>query len=157
MDDATSDHDANLEALLDHARSRNIKLNADKFNFRQSEVQYAGHVLSDCGYRPDPKKVEAIGEMPPPSDVAAVRRFLGMVNYLGKYVDGLADLCDPLRQLTKDSVAWSWSPDHQVAFERTKNALSKGPVLAFFDEHHPTVLQCDASQFAVGAVLLQEG
>ena len=89
-------------------------------------------MLTDKGHTPDSQKVEAITEMPPPTDVSGVQRFLGMVTYLGKYVEGLSDLSEPLRQLTKESVAWSWTIEHQFAFEEMKSVLTKAPVLVFF-------------------------
>ena len=85
-EEALAHHDENLETLLPRADSRGQKVNANKFNYRLSEVCYAGHILSSQGIRADPKKTEAICDMPAPADVAGVRRFLGMANNLGKFV-----------------------------------------------------------------------
>ena len=81
-------------------------------------MRYAGYVFPDKGHKPDLLKVEATVEMPPPTDVSGVRRFLGMVTYLGKYVEGLSDLSEPLRQLTKESVAWSWTFEHRSTLRK---------------------------------------
>ena len=95
--------------------------------------------------------------MPAPTDVTGVRRFLGMARYLGKYVDGFSAMCEPLRKLTKEDVVWDWNFEQGTAFKKIKESLVKAPVLAFFDERQDTTLQCDASQTALGAALLQNG
>ena len=153
-----ADHDQNVKNLLERARAKNLKLNAEKFNFRKTKVKFAGYILTDTGHTADPEKVRAIIEMPAPKDVEGVRRFLGMVNYFSKYLSNLSKLSDPLRQLTSDKIAWQWGPEQDNAFESLKRTLATAPLLAFF---HPecgsTVVQCDASKEALGAVLLQDG
>ena len=72
-------------------------MNADKFNFRKTEVKYAGYILTNMGHKPDPSKVQAIVERPPPKDVAGFRRFLGMTSYFAKYLSKLSQLSEPLR------------------------------------------------------------
>ena len=133
-------------------------MNADKFNFRKTEVKYAGYILTNTGHKPDPSKVQAIVEMPPPKDVAGVRRFIGMTNYFAKYLSKLSQLSEPPRQLTKGDTVWEWTHEQSAAFEQIKTALTSAPVLAFFDKSlQSSTVQCDASQAALGAVLMQEG
>ena len=55
-----------------------------------------GHVISEKGLKPDPEKLKAVLEMPTPTDVASVRRFIGFTNYLSKFLPGLSDVCKPL-------------------------------------------------------------
>ena len=57
VEEATESHDRHVEQLLERARARNLRLNADKFNFRKTEVKYAGYILTTTGHRPDPSKV----------------------------------------------------------------------------------------------------
>ena len=66
-------------------------------------MKLAGHIISDKGHKPGPLKVEVILNMPAPNDVPGMRRFLGMANYFGKYVDRFSQLCNPLPHLTKGS------------------------------------------------------
>ena len=100
MEVALRDHRQCLIALLERCRGRNILLNQDKFRFRLSEVRYAGHLFTSTGLRVDPSKVIAVEEMPTPSNKASVRRLLGVVNYLSRFVPQLADMAEPLRALT---------------------------------------------------------
>ena len=100
-DEAVKDYDAHLLTFLRRAEERGLKINAQKFKYRLEEVSYAGHVLTHQGLKVDSRKIEALQKMEEPTDVASLRRFLGTANYLGKFVKNLADICEPLRQLTK--------------------------------------------------------
>ena len=93
------EHDENLKKVLDRAREINLKLNPSKCKFRLKQVGYVGHLFTDHGLQPDPEKITAITDMPVPEDVTALQRFLGMFNYLAKFVDNLSETTAPLRQL----------------------------------------------------------
>ena len=97
-----SDHDANLDQLLQRCEANGIKLNStpDKLQLRCDEMYLHGHVFTKYGVLPDPSKVEAILKMPEPQYVHGVRRFCGMVQYLSKFVPELAETASPLRTLT---------------------------------------------------------
>lgn len=83
--------------------------------------------------------------MPVPTDVTALQRFLGMVNYLSKYIPNLSDIAAPLRKLTRKETAWCWFQQHQETFERLKSCLSGPPVLAYYSVKDPVTLTCDAA------------
>ena len=100
-EEALADHDRNLIALLQRFSERNFKLNKDKFVFKQQKLKYCGHVLTSEGILPDPAKVEAITQMPIPRSKTEVRRLLGMINYLGKFIPQLSDVSEPLTNLTR--------------------------------------------------------
>ncbi|PIK37199.1 putative sodium channel protein type 4 subunit alpha B-like [Apostichopus japonicus] len=67
-----------------------LKLNLDKCKFKVDEVPYIGHILTSDGVKPDIKKVKAIRDMHPPTNITELKRFLGMVNYVAKFVDNLS-------------------------------------------------------------------
>ena len=78
------------------------------------EVRFMGHLLTSEGLKADPSKVEAILEMPPPNDVKGLKRFLGMVNYLVKFLPLLSDMTEPLRRLQDKETEWCWLEQHRL-------------------------------------------
>ena len=110
-------HDDSLLKLLQRARERNLKL---KLRLHLPEVLYTGHIISANGIRPDPAKVTAIQEMPEPASVSDVRRFLGMCNYLSRYVPRLSDVREPIRRLTEAEAMFGWGVKEKSAFEKLK-------------------------------------
>ena len=151
------EHDKILKQVLDRAEARNVKLNYDKLQLRVPEVKYLGTIISQHGMKPDPNKVQAIAEMPTPSDKAAVRRLLGMINFLAPHIPDMATIVSPLRDLIKMDAHFQWNSAAEDALTRVKNILSAQPVLQFFDPAVPSVIQADASQYGLGACLLQKG
>ena len=154
---AVIDHDQNLIKFFKRAREINLKLKAEKMRFRLQEVPFIGHMLTADGLAPSPEKIRAILEMRTPTDVPSLQRFLGMVNYFSKFVPKLSDHAELLRTLTVKGADWKWLPEHEKAFQNLKSLLTSPPVLRYYDVHLPVVLQCDASDTWLGAVLLQEG
>ena len=157
MEEARTDHENNFHSLMRRCREQNIKLNQDKVNLRRKEVPFMGHVISEKGLQADPTKVKAVLEMPTPTDVASVRRFIGFTNYLSKVLPQLSDALEPFRKLTSPDVEWFWTDIHDSAVRQVKLLITKAPVLKFFDSTESLTLQCDASDKRLGAVLLQKG
>lgn len=85
-----------------------MKLNPDKCKFRVTSVSYVGHLLTADGIKPDPDKTTAVRQMPKPEDKQALQRFLGMTNYLSKFIPHYSDVTGPLRELLKQDAEWSW-------------------------------------------------
>ncbi len=155
--EATKDHDRNLKLLLERCSRKGIRLNSTKIRLRLPEVAFMGHLLTNKGLKADPAKLEAVSKMPIPKDKQEVLRFLGMMNYLSKFIPQLSELCAPLRQLTQKENSFTWvSSVHTPCFERMKSVLMEAPVLKYFDpKEGQIVLQCDASQYGLGACLMQ--
>ena len=93
-----AEHNHRLEQVLERSRKAGRKLNRSKIKIMTPDVPYIGHVLTSYGLKPDPSKVRAVEEMPSPADKPALLRFLGMVNYMSKFIPNLANLIQPLRE-----------------------------------------------------------
>ena len=135
-----------------------MKLNREKAELKQTEITYLGHKISKDGVKADPKKVDAINKLDTPTDKQGVQRILGVVGYLQKFAPHLSEMSAPLRELIKKDVNFRWDEHvHGVALKNIKQTLSEPPVLRFFDpKSENVVIQCDASDFGLGACLLQD-
>lgn len=151
------EHNEILSNVLNKANEAGVRFNKAKCKFLVNEIKYVGHILSESGIRPDSDKVIAIKSIQEPKNTKELLRFLGTVNYLGKFIPNLADLTFNLRKLIKKDTVWLWTDVHQKEFENLKNMLSSDTVLAFFDEKADNVLSVDSSKHGLGAVLLQKG
>lgn len=156
-EEAGRDHDAKLLALMDRCRQVKLRLSIRKLQFKVPEVRFHGHILSAQGLKADPEKVQAVMDMPVPSDVKAVQRFVGFVTYLAKFLPRLSEVCEPLRRLTDKDTVWHWLPKHDAAVKEVKQLVTTTPVLRYYDVTKAVTIQSDASQHGLGCVLLQEG
>ena len=104
----------------------------------------------------DEAKVKAIQEWEPPTKVTELRSFLGLVNYYRRFIMGYSAIASPLTDLLKKNKAWMWDEKCQAAFESLKKAVMEEPVLRLPDVTMPFELHTDASDFAIGGVLMQD-
>jgi len=150
------EHDANLQAVLQRAAEKNLKLNPDKITIAAEEVEYFGHIVSAEGLKPDPSKVKAVQEMSPPANKKELQTILGMMTYLAKFAPKLSQTTQPMRELLKEENEFSWGREQEEALQQAKAIISSQPVLAFYDPAKPILLQVDASKHGLGAAIFQE-
>ena len=109
-----TEHDNNLRKFLKRARECGLKLNKKKCKFHMTELPYIGHIITSEVVKPDPKKVCAIRNMEAPRNSEEVRRFLGHVNYMAKF---MPNLCEPLRRLSNlPDKEFCWGVDQRTAY-----------------------------------------
>ena len=144
-----------IQDVLSRLKKHGLHLRADKCYFFKKEISYLGHVVSSEGIRPDPKKVAAISDWPIPTTVKELQSFLGLLGYYRKFIKGYARLTAPLSKLTWIDEPFLWSTDQQTAFDLVKEALTNKPVLVHPDFNQPFILQTDACETGLGAVLCQ--
>lgn len=114
-------------------------------------------MITKNGIKPDPSKVRALVDMPRPKDREGVIRFLGLVQYLAKFIPNMSQVDAPLRVLVKSKTEFMWHHEQENSFSELKRLCSQQPVLAFYDVNKPVEIQCDASKDGLGAVLIQAG
>ena len=92
------------------------------------------------------EKTDAIRNMPASENQAALQRFLGMTNYLNKFIKDYSEKTATLRELLHNDVVWNWTETHQQAFDRLKDYLTNPPVPKFFDAGKLVLLSVDGSK-----------
>ena len=150
-----AEHLEHLEKVFLKLRAAGLKLKPKKCDLFQTQVNYLGHVLDKTGIRPDPKKLEAVRDWERPMTVSQVRSFTAFCNYYRKFVKNFAEVAKPLYRLTSKGVKFTWEEEHEDAFQLLKTRLLQAPILAFPNFRHPFVIDTDASETALGAVLSQ--
>ncbi|GBO09304.1 Retrovirus-related Pol polyprotein from transposon 17.6 [Araneus ventricosus] len=150
-------HDAIMSMVLERARSVNIKFNPDKLQYRVSEVKYVGQIISKSGIKPDPDHIKAIVEMPTPKSKTEIRRLLGMINFLSKFIPNVSKVTAPLREIIHENVEFNWGKEQEMPFENIKELLTKTPILKVFSANDEIVIQCDSSKDGLGSCLIQKG
>jgi len=147
-------HVSHLREVFERLRGAGLKLKPFKCALLQPGDKYLGHVVSRNGVATDPEKVRAIEDWVIPQDLTGLRAFLGLVEYYRQYIPDFAGIAQPLNRLPAKGVTWQWSPV-EWAFDHLKGCLLAAPVLAYPDSALEYILDTDASDQNVGAVLLQ--
>ena len=117
-DDNGADHDAAVHKVLWRSEEVNFKLNKEKFHFRCTSIPFFGEVILTKGVQPDPQKIKALTDMLVPNNKKELQAFLSIINYLGKFSPGTADVCDPLHKLTSSKAIWTWNASYQALFDK---------------------------------------
>ena len=154
---ATEDHDKKLRELLLRCRKKGIRLNKDKCQFRTNDITFLGHRITSQGLKLDDAKVEAIMKMENPQNVEEAQRLQGTVNYLARFMPRLSEVMEPIRRLTRSNTEWEWTEVQDNSMKEIKRMVTEAPILAFYDPAKELVIECDASQKGLGAVLMQQG
>lgn len=147
--------DTILEKVLQRFGTYGLTLNLEKCEFDKSSVEFFGFIFSAAGISPSPEKVRAIQLLAPPTNPTEMRSFLGMTNFLGRFIPHYADIATPLRNLTKQDTTWSWGPVEQSAFNQLKQSLSSNTVMSYFSPQKSTTIVTDAGPHGISAILLQ--
>ena len=155
-------HGATFEASIDNLRQvfarlrkANLKLKPKKCELFQKQVSFLGHVVTGDGVLADPTKVDKIRGWTPPKDLRELRGFLGLASYYRKFIRDFALIAEPLHALMRKDAIFAWSEQCQTAFEELKERLCSSPILAYPCREGLFVLDTDASDYGIGAVLSQ--
>ncbi|GJY94962.1 reverse transcriptase domain-containing protein [Tanacetum coccineum] len=146
---------SNLEKMLKRCEDTNLVLNWEKYHFMCREGIMLGHKISKSGIEVDRAKVDVITKLPHPTTIKGVRSFLGHAGFYRRFIQDFSKIARPMTHLLKKETPFVFSKDCIDAFETLKKKLTEAPILVVLDWNLPFELMCDASDFAIGAVLGQ--
>ena len=145
----------NLNKVLQRCEETNLVLNWEKCHFMVNKGIVLGHKISARGIEVDKAKIEAIERMPYPRDIKGIRSFLGHAGFYRRFIKDFSQTSRPLTNLLQKDVPFVFDEDCKEAFEVLKKALITAPIVQPPDWNLPFEIMCDASDFAVGAILGQ--
>ncbi|XP_035832018.1 uncharacterized protein LOC118481040, partial [Helianthus annuus] len=145
----------NLERMLSRCEETNLALNWEKCHFMVTEGIVLGHKISSEGMEVDRAKIETISRLPPPSSVRAIRSFLGYAGFYRRFIKDFSKISRPLTKLLEKDAPFIFDKECNQAFLTLKEMLVNAPIMIAPDWKFPFEIMCDASDFAVGAVLGQ--
>lgn len=144
-----------LREVLKRLLNAGLTLNREKCHFCKSELRYLGYVVNEHGLLVDPDKIKAILDLNPPTNVAELRRVLGICGWYRRFLKNFSDVTAPLRALLHKGQKFIWTNECTKSFETIKDALVSAPILSCPNFDNPFVIQTDASSYGLGAVLSQ--
>ncbi|KAI3448686.1 hypothetical protein Pfo_005351 [Paulownia fortunei] len=146
---------SNLEKVLIRCEEKNLVLNWEKCHFMVTTGIVLGHIISSEGIEVDKSKIELIANLPTPKTVKEIRSFLGHAGFYRRFIKDFSIISKPLcNLLTKDTI-FEWTENCENAFVKLKSMLTSAPIMQPPDWTLPFEIMCDASDYAVGAVLGQ--
>ncbi|KAL4323356.1 hypothetical protein GQ457_11G026640 [Hibiscus cannabinus] len=146
---------SNLEKVLKRCKETNLVLNWEKCHFMVDEGIVLGHKIYSKGMEVDKAKIEVISKLPPPSTVKGIRSFLGHAGFYRRFIEDFSKITKPLCSLLEQGRPFEFNNDCTKAFNLLKQKLVTAPIVEPPDWKLPFELMCDASDYAVGAVLGQ--
>ncbi|XP_055699110.1 uncharacterized protein K02A2.6-like [Phlebotomus papatasi] len=145
-------HGKALLAVFERFHTNNLRVKLEKCKFFMKEVRFLGIVIDASGQRPDPDKSHAIACMPPPTNVAELRSFLGALTFYSRFVRHMSEIRQPLDSLLRKDVAWQWTLECQQAFQKFKEILLSNLLLMHYNPSLPVIVAGDASEAGIGCV-----
>lgn len=148
----------NLQCLADvfeRLHSCGLKLKPKKCQLLRDKVFFLGHVVSGEGISPNPTLVKGVGEWQPPRNTQQLQAFLGLCNYYRRFIPAFAEFASPLTDLLKKTAEFQWGEPQQNAFLQLKERLNTAPVLAYPAPTGNYILDTNASNHSIGAMLSQ--
>ncbi|CAN6698180.1 unnamed protein product [Malus baccata var. baccata] len=145
----------NLSLVLEHCKETNLVLNWEKCHFMVKQGIVLGHLVSSKGIEVDKAKIDVIAKLPPPTTVKSIRSFLGHAGFYRRFIKDFSKISRPLCNLLAKDAHFVFYDACLEAFNKLKTLLTSAPIIAAPNWNLPFQLMCDASNYAVGAVLGQ--
>jgi transposase InsO family protein len=151
--DTPAQHRKHVREVLRRLRQHGLYAGADKCTFDADTVEYLGYILSPDGLRMDSEKVRTIQDWPEPRKIKDIQSFLGFANFYRRFIWNYSDIVVPLTRLTRKDTPWNFSAECRTAFETLKKAFTTAPILTHWIPDTQIVIETDASDYALGAIL----
>jgi len=145
----------NLDTVLKRYVETNLVLNWEKCHFMVKEGIVLGHRISGKGIEVDKAKVEVIEKLPPSTNIKGVRSFLGHADFYRRFIKDFSKIAKPLCNLLNKDTSFHFDNDCMIAFKCLKEKLISAPIITAPNWNLNFELMCDASDYAIGAVLGQ--
>ncbi|KAI4902921.1 hypothetical protein NFI96_007389 [Prochilodus magdalenae] len=150
------EHVGHVRRILQLLLESRLYVKLEKSEFHVPKVSFLGFIVSKGTLAMDPAKIRAVQDWPPPSSLKEVQRFLGFANFFRRFVRNFSAVAAPLTALTRKTPGrFRWTVEAQQAFEELTRCLTTAPVLQLPDPRAPFIVEVDASDVGVGAVLSQ--
>ena len=146
----------NLDMVLERFAQAGLKLKSQKCQLFKKEVDFLGHVINEQGVHTNPQKIECVKNWPLPKNTRELRSFLGLCSYYRRFIANYSHLAKPLTRLTEKDQKLNWTTECSEAFDRLRHMLVTASILAHPDFTKSFILDTDASNHAIGAVLSQK-
>ncbi|GJW51736.1 retrotransposon-related protein [Tanacetum coccineum] len=150
------DHLQHLRCVLSTMQAHTLFAKQSKCSFAMDKVEYLGHLISSEGVSTDPSKIQDMKNWPRPLNVKQLRGFLGLTGYYRRFIKNYAVISHPLTKLLKKN-SFGWNVEAETAFKTLKEAMISTPVLSLPNFNKEFVVETDACDVGIGAVLLQDG
>ena len=151
--DDKATHRKQVREVLRRLRQNGLFAKPEKCEFSRDRVEYLGYILSPEGLTMASDKVQVIRDWPEPRKVKDVQSFLGFANFYRRFIYNFSDIVVPLTRLTRKGVPFSFGEKQRAAFQLLKDAFSTAPVLAQWEPGRPIIVETDASDYALAAIL----
>lgn len=151
------EHVQHLQQVFHILSKHQLQVKRSKCSFAQQRLAYLGHIITPNGVSTDDDKIQVVQHWPTPKSVKELRSFLGLAGYYRKFVRHYGIISKPLTNLLRKGQLYLWNSDTEQAFQTLKHALVTAPVLAMPNFDETFVVESDASDKGIGAVLIQKG
>ena len=119
------EHDSNLHNLMRIVWTKGLCFNSEKCMIDQKQIHFFGAINDKNGIRPDPSKVEAIKQLPSPTNITDLQKVLGIITYLAPFILHLSNLTATMRDLQKKKSEYQWTASHQKALKKSKTWFAR--------------------------------
>lgn len=148
-------HLHDLREVFEKLRKFRLRANREKCRFGCSKIKYLGHLIVPEGIETDPEKISAITDRTEPKNLKQLISFLQTASWYRRFIENFAEIAKPLTNLTKKNRSWQWKNEQKQSYKTLQEALTSAPILKQADFEKPFTIKTDASNYAIGAALLQ--